>query len=59
MNGEYWVNKEELKSFYDEIEDLFLYKRSLVENYLMRYDNEGDIEVIDYLLTNKIISMIK
>ena len=49
----------ELEEFYREIESLFLFKESLLEEYLMKCDNESDISVMDYILTKKIVRMME
>ena len=49
----------ELEEYYREIENLFLFKESLLEEYLMKFDNESDISVIDYILTTKIVEMVE
>jgi len=59
MNNLYELDLTELKSYYEELELLFQYKRKLIDNYLMEYDNDNDVEYLDYLMTRKIIEMKK
>lgn len=57
MNNLYELDLIEIKSYYDELEILFQFKRNLLENYMMEFDNDGDVEFLDYLMTRKIIEM--
>ena len=55
MNHEFDI--KELENYYREIEKLFLLKKALLEEYVMKYDNDDDIEFINFILTRKIIEI--
>lgn len=55
MNNEFDI--KELENYYREIEKLFLLKKALLEEYVMKYDNDDDIEFINFILTRKIIEI--
>ena len=55
MNNEFDI--KELENYYREIEKLFLLKKAFLEEYVMKYDNDGDIEFINFILTRKIIEI--
>ena len=48
---------KELENYYRKIEKLFLLKKALLEEYVMKYDNDDDIEFINFILTRKIIEI--
>ena len=49
----------ELEDYYERLENLFLFKRKLLEEYFGKYGLESDIPYIDNLLMNKILEMTK
>ena len=55
MNNEFDI--KELENYYRKIEKLFLLKKALLEEYVMKYDNDDDIEFINFILTRKIIEI--
>ena len=55
MNNEFDI--KELENYYRKIEKLFLLKKALLEEYVMKYDNDDDIEIINFILTRKIIEI--
>ena len=55
MNNEFDI--KELENYYREIEKLFLLKKALLEEYVMKYDNDDDIEFINFILTRKTIEI--
>lgn len=55
MNNEFDI--KELENYYREIEKLFLLKKALLEEYVMKYDNDDDIEFMNFMLTRKIIEI--
>ena len=55
MNNEFDI--KELENYYREIEKFFLLKKVLLEEYIMKYDNDDDIEFINFILTRKIIEI--
>ena len=55
MNNEFDI--KELENYYRKIEKLFLLKKALLEEYVMKYDNDVDIEFINFILTRKIIEI--
>ena len=55
MNNEFDI--KELENYYREIEKLFLLKKALLEEYVMKYDNDDDIEFMNFILTRKIIEI--
>jgi hypothetical protein len=55
MNNEFDI--KEVENYYREIEKLFLLKKALLEEYVMKYDNDDDIEFINFILTRKIIEI--
>lgn len=59
MNNLYELDLIEIKSYYDELEMLFQFKRNLLEKYMMENDNDGDVEYLNYLMIRKIIEMKK
>ena len=60
MKNEYDLNMVELESYYKELITLFEYKRYLIEKFVMENDcANSDINLIDYLLTKKLIEMMK
>lgn len=59
MENEYDLDMLELKDCYDRAEKLFLYKGTLLEEFLMKYDRDSDIQYIDYVLTKKILEILK
>ena len=59
MDNLYELDLIELKSYYEGLEKVFQLKRNLLEKYIMEYDNYGDVEYLDYLMTRKILEMKK
>jgi len=55
MNNEFDI--KELENYYRKIEKLFLLKKVLLEEYVMKYDNDDNIEFINFILTRKIIEI--
>ena len=59
MDNLYELDLIELKSYYEGLEKVFQLKRNLLEKYIIEYDNDGDVEYLDYLMTRKIAEMKK
>ena len=59
MKNEYDLDILELNETYDRAEKLFLYKATLLEDFLMKYEQENDIQYIDYVLTKKILEILE
>ena len=59
MENEYDLDMLELKDCYKRAEKLFLYKGTLLEEFLMKYEQENDTQYIDYVLTKKILEILK
>lgn len=58
MNN-YDLDLIELKEYYESIVKLVTGKRELLMDYYDRTEDSANIELLDYLLTNKIIEMKK
>jgi len=58
MNN-YDLDLIELKEYYESIVKLVTGKRELLMDYYDRTEDSANIELLDYLLTNKILEMKK
>lgn len=53
------LDKIELRDYYEKVVTLLEYKKELLQEYYDTTDNEHNLYVLDYLLTNKLVNIKK
>jgi len=53
------LDKIELRDYYEKVVTLLEYKKELLQKYYDTTENEHNLYVLDYLLTNKLVNIKK